>query len=219
MSSPYFLQLFSEILEKPRFNSEVTSAKEEFQKIAGQIMESDRSYNARINAFHNWYILDRPLHSVNQTPHRYYIEYNRNTLEETAVKGLGELADNIHAVFQLLKLKKDVFMVRDLASGKKYAVQDAVQVATMEHGEVFNSRLFVHDGKYFLTNYVIVHPPEVAKIIRAEAKRVRKKKEDSKSFLFRLLFFHSRWEQYSQWDVRNIYRFDGGEGVGSAVPL
>jgi len=217
VTSPFFINLFSEVTAQSRYNHELVAAKEEFQRISGQIMDTDRSYDARVNAFHNWYILDRELSDKNATPAKYFLEYNRNTFDADTLAGYAELQENVHSVFQLLKFKKDAMTIRDLMTNKKYNVEEANQLATMEPGEVFNSRIFKHGKLYYLSNYVIVHPQEVVKSIRAEAKRWRKSKKSPKPFLFQLLFFHSRWEQFTQWDVRNIYRFDGETSGATAL--
>ena len=207
MNSQYFEALFAAIMEDGRFRGEMVAAKEEFEPMAGQLMESDESFDARVNAFHNWYILDRPMTAAGMTPLRYYLEFNANSLPEEAVQGYGELQDNVHSLFELLKLNGEVAYLRDLMSRKKYVVEGARQLDSLERRDLFNTRIFRHGKKSYLTNYLILHPAGVARIIRAEAKKVRKAREEFKPFLFRLLFFHSRWEQYTQMDEDKIYRF------------
>ena len=82
LESPYFNSLLQQMSAEPRYNRELTAAKEEFQAFAGPIFESDRNFDARINAFHNWYILDRPLADRGVTPLQYYLEFNANSLTE-----------------------------------------------------------------------------------------------------------------------------------------
>ena len=207
MNSQYFEALFTAVMEDERYRGEMVAAKEEFEPVAGQMMESDESFDARVNAFHNWYILDRPMTGTGITPLRYYLESNADVLPEDAVLGYRDLYDNVHSVFELLKLNGEVAYLRDLISRKKHVVEGARQLDSMERGDLFNTRVFAHGKKSYLTNYLLLHPAGVTRIIRAEAKKVRKAKEDSKPFLFRLLFFHSRWEQYTQMDEDKIYRF------------
>ena len=207
MNSQYFESLFTAIMENERYRGELVAAKEEFEPIAGQMMESDESFDARINAFHNWYILDRPMTGTGMTPLRYYLEFNANVLSEEVVQGYRDLYDNVHSLFELLKFNGEAVYLRDLISRKKYVVEGARQLDSLERGDLFNTRVFRHGKKSYLTNYLLIHPAGVARIIRAEAKKVRKAKEDPKPFLLRLLFFHSRWEQFTQMDEDKIYRF------------
>lgn len=183
-------------------------AKEEFEKIAGQIYESDHSYEDRIKAFHNWYVLDRPLDIKGLTPLAYYLEYNANSLTQETLNGLKELEDNIHSVFEVLSKSRSGVKLRNLVDGIKYTAEDSDALAVVDKNAVFNSRIFHHGKKAYLSNYLIVHPDVVENIIRTEAKQVRKGKHEAKPFLFRLLFFHSRFEQYKQMEPKNIYRFD-----------
>lgn len=208
MNSQIFGSLLNAILEDDRFRSELVEAKAEFELIAGQIMESDESYDARVNAFHNWYVLDRPMSQNRKTPLHYYLEFNANTLAADTAAHYQEMDGNLHSVFELLKFSQGGARIRDLISRKKHLIQEAGQLEYLERGELFNTRLFVHEGRNILSNYLILHPNSVQKMIRAEAKKVRKAKNDPKPFLFRLLFFHSRWEQFTQMDVDKIYRFE-----------
>lgn len=207
MSSSYFLDLFSTVTQQSRFSSEMVAAKEEFEQVAGQIQDTDNSYDARFNAFHNWYILERPLLKNGLTPLEYFLQQSADSMPEEKLASYRELADNIHSVFELVKFNKSAALLRDLMEGKKYLVKEAGLLESMEKGDIFNSRLFLHGEQYHLTNYVILHPPTVYKSIKANAKKLRKAKGEVKTFLYRLLFFHSRWEQFSQMEVGNIYRF------------
>lgn len=208
MESRYFDTLLHYIAEHERFNAELGAAKQEFQHMAGAILESDREYIARINSFHNWYILDRPMTSTGMTPLRYFLEFNANSYSQEELVGYRELEQNLHSVFELLKRSRGQTWVRDLLTSKKYGVEGAEDFNHIDAGTIFNSRLFTHSGKVYFSNYMVPHPHDVAKEIKRAAKRVRKAKTDPKAFLFRLVFFHSRFSQYRQFEARNIYRFD-----------
>jgi hypothetical protein len=207
LNSQYFENLLDAISKDERYRGEMVAAKQEFEQVAGQIMESDESFEARMNAFHNWYILDRPMSQNGMTPLQYFLEFNANATPEDTAQHYRELLDNLHSVFELLRFSHGRAWVRDLISRKKHLVEGAEQLDFLERGDLINTRLFRHGGNEYLTNYLLLHPHSVTKMIRAEAKKVRKSKEDPKPFLFRLLFFHSRWEQFTQMDVDKIYRF------------
>ncbi len=213
LDTPYFQSLLTAVTGEQRYRQELIPAKEEFEQVAGQIRETDNSYDSRINAFHNWYVLDRPMTSTGVTPLHHYLQYHANGLPSDLAQGYGELADNIHSLFELVKFSRDRVLLRDLMSRRKHLVEGAEQFESMERGDLFNSRIFHHGGKAYLSNYMIIHPYSVYKPIRSEARKVRKAKEDPKAFLFRLLFFHSRWEQFSQMDVSKIYRFEAIPGA------
>jgi hypothetical protein len=208
LESPYFNSLLQQVSADSRYNRELTAAKEEFQAFAGPIFESDRNFDARINAFHNWYILDRVLAARGVTPLQYYLEFNANSLTEDSLRGCRELTANIHSVFELLKVTKSRTWLRDLVGGKKYALEGIEEAEFLDRGALFNSRLFPHGGAFYLSNYLLVHPGSLLKRIRSEARAVNKSGQSPKDFLFRLALFHSRWEQYRQMDVDKIYRFD-----------
>ncbi|MBI4083739.1 MAG: hypothetical protein HY423_14130 [Candidatus Lambdaproteobacteria bacterium] len=208
MESKYFHAVFHIVTENDRYNGELPAAKEEFERIAGPIVPGSPGYNARINAFHNWYILDRVLAARGVTPLQYYLEFNANSLTEDTLRGCRELTANIHSVFELLKVTKSKTWLRDLVGGKKYAVEGIEEAEYLDRGALFNSRLFPHGEAFFLSNYLLVHPGSLLKRIRGEARAINKAGHSPRDFLFRLALFHSRWEQYRQMDVDKIYRFD-----------
>lgn len=208
MESPYFNNILQLIASDERYNREMTLAKQEFEAFAGPIHETDRSYDARINSFHNWYILDRPLASHGVTPLNYFIEYNANTLPEHELTHYRELRANLHSVFELVKPLEGRTRLRDLVTGRKYDVEGTEHTQFVDRGALFNSRLFRHGQAHYLSNYVLMHPTAVYRQIWAETRKVRKAKADPKGFLFRLVLYQSRYDQYKQMEPRNIYRFD-----------
>lgn len=208
MQSHYFNSLMHHVLQGERYNMELSDAKAEFEEVAGPIFVTDRGYDARINSFHNWYILDRPLRSNGKTPLAYFIEFNANALGPKDLEGYVELGRNIHAVFELSGMGKTQTNLINVLDRRKYKVEGVEDTANLDRGALFNGRIFMHGDQYFLSNYFILHPAEVARRIRRAAKQVRKHKADTKAFLLRLLLFQSRWEQYKQMDVHNIYRLD-----------
>jgi hypothetical protein len=208
VESPYFNSLLHSVAQDERYNSEMSLAKEEFEAVVGPIYETDRTYDARINSFHNWYILDRPLGAKGLTPLNYFIDYNANTLPESELTHYRELRANVHSVFELGKFLPSKTRLRDLVTGKRYDVEGTEHTQFLDKGALFNTRVFRHGAAYYVSNYFLLHPPVVAKLIRAQVKKVRKAKDDPKALLFRLVLFQGRFDQYKQMEPRNIYRFE-----------
>ena len=208
MESPYFNNLLQFVAQEERYNTELSLAKQEFELFAGAIFETDRSYDARINSFHNWYILDRPLKGHGATPLDYFLEYNANSLPEAELERYGELHGNLHSLFQLGRLSRERTRIKDLITGKKYEVDGIEHTEAMDRGALFNTRIFRHGDSYFFSNYFLLHPAMVEKSILDNARAVRKAKEDPKPFLFQLLLFQSRFDQYAQMEPHKIYRFN-----------
>ena len=208
LESPFFKNLMSFVAQNERYNKEMGLAKEEFERFAGPIYETDRSYDARINSFHNWYILDRPMRESGSTPLVYFLEFNANTLPQHELAGYRELEHNLHSVFEFVRVTTAQTRVRDLLTGRKYDVEGIEGTEFMDKGALFNTRIFNHGGKFYFTNYYLNHPAGANKAIHHQAKRVRKALVELKSFLFQLVLFQSRWDQYKQMELKNIYRFE-----------
>ena len=207
MESPYFNSLLQQVSADPRYNRELTVAKEEFQTFAGPIFESDRNFDARINAFHNWYILDRPLKVNGKTPVAYFLEFNANTLNTEEWARYEELTHGVHSLFELSKTGPKGTQLVDLLAGGKTMLEGAQQTQHLDKGALFNTRLFHHQNEWFFSNYLILHPGGIGRDILQEAKRVRKSKSPVRPFLYQLMLFQGRWEQYKQMDLHAVYRF------------
>lgn len=208
LESPFLNKLLHYVSEDRRYNMELAEAKDEFQGFAGPIFETDRNFDARINSFHNWYILDRTLKAVGKTPLEYFLEFNANSLPPEELQGYRELGDNVHSLFDLLRVTPEQSVLRDVFTRSKYVLQGSDQTHHLDKRALFNTRLFTHSGRLYFANYFILHPGAVTKAILGQAKKVRKSGEDVKPFLYQLLLFQSRWDQYKQMDIRNIYRFE-----------
>jgi hypothetical protein len=207
LESPYFNSLLQRVSADPRYNRELTAAKDEFEAFAGPTFESDRNFDARINAFHNWYILDRPLAANGRTPLAYFLEFNANTLNTEEWGHFEELQHHVHSLFELVKTGDRGTVLRDVLSGEKTRLDGAQQTQHLDKGALFNTRLFRHRDEWFFSNYLILHPGTVAQDIKQEAKRLRKLSDPMKPFLYQLMLFQGRWEQYKQMDLHAIYRF------------
>lgn len=207
MESPYFNSLLQHVSVERRYNKELIAAKEEFQAFAGPIFESDRNFDARINAFHNWYILDRPLRERGKTPLAYYLEFNANSLAGEEWKRYEELLAGVHSLFELSRSGPEETALKDLLSGVKYRLEGRNQTQHLDKGALFNTRLFRHQGQWFFSNYLILHPGGAARSIREQARKLRKAKLPSTPFLYQLMLFQGRWEQYKQMSVESVYRF------------
>lgn len=208
VESRYFNNLLHFISQDERFYQEMPEAKREFQRFAGAILESDREYQARINSFHNWYILDRPLRRLGITPLEYFLQFNANTLMAEDLEGYRELRDNVHSVFELLKRSRTQTWVRDLLTKRKYAVEGSEETDHVDPGTLFNTRLFFHKRRVYFSNYLVPHPDSVTRIIKSHARKARKARGGAKDFIYLCVLFQSRWDQYRQFDPLNIYRFD-----------
>jgi hypothetical protein len=207
LESPYFNSLLQQVSADSRYNRELTAAKEEFQAFAGPIFESDRNFDARINAFHNWYILDRPLTTQGKTPLAYFLEFNANTLGTEQWQRFEELSRHVHSLFELGKTGPKGTVLRDVLSGKKIVLDGVQQTQHLDKGALFNTRLFRHQDRWYFSNYLILHPGGVAREIKLAAKRSKKSQAEAKPFLYQLMLFQGRWEQYKQMDLHAIYRF------------
>ena len=206
VQSKAFEQLIQYVLQKPDYQGEIVEAKAEFETLAGKIYDTDRGYDARIKSFHNWYILDRKLKQGGTPLDKFLAEEAAADLSGASLVMYQELKENVHSVFVLGKRNERYSWLTNLLNRKTYRVRGSEEVAMLDRGSLFNTRLFPHDNVYYFSNYLVLHPGEILRELRRATAKIRRKRELHKTFLFKLLLFQSRWEQYRQMDVAKIYQ-------------
>ena len=162
-----------------------------------------------MNAFLLWFTFDWTCKSLLKTPFEIFKDNSINSENAFAsLEILQEFDNHIHSVFESLKLKSSIAIVRDLFTKTKYEITEPDFLFGSMKGTCFETRLFQIDGKLQFSNYFIQHPPTVIKAIKKRCKQIRKNRESTKPFLITLHSYHTKWERYRNIDIKNIYHFD-----------
>ena len=205
MQSPYIDSLLEEATDLSVCAAEISTAKEEFER-TGMIRPEAPSFGERCNAFLNWFVLDRPL-LQQKTPLEYYLEFNDSNLSPQQRRGYGELAGNIHSVFQLLHQGQKELVLKDLVQGYKYNVLATMQSTFLDVNSVLQTRLINHSGRMYFSNYMILHPSGVESLIKKQVQAKRSQRSNTTELMFNLMLYQSRWEQFEKMDPRRVYQF------------
>ncbi len=145
---------------------EITKSKEEFLGINGAIFEDDKSYDARMGSFLEWFVLEKgnQLREIS-------VEINQLTPEEREI--YANLEQGIHSLFLLKKIRSQSVVVLELFGDKKYEVQEEDGKFYFNKGDVFEGRLFSHQKQYYFTDNFCHHPKETADYIFSKVKVIR----------------------------------------------
>jgi len=87
----------------------IFQAKQEYQKIAGEIYEDDKSYENHMGLFLEWFIFDRLIPGKNIT----LIESTTNGNNQLALEDLTffkDFSQSIHSLFVIKKIHQDDFV-------------------------------------------------------------------------------------------------------------
>jgi len=161
-----------ERITKNQFSDDIYEARKDYQKVAGEIYEDDKSYEARMGLFLEWYIFDRKLPGRELSPLEALIAdngYAESGDEATAIK---DFTDNVHSLFLIKKVRDSEVVVLDLFEDKKYTVKENEGKLIFQKNEIFEARIILDNGNYYFTGNFCFHPRDAARYIKEEIKKV-----------------------------------------------
>ena len=192
-----------------RLNEELRQAKAEFVERTGELFESDPSFERRLAAFLEWYVLDRPLsYAPALTPAKLYIESVADKLTADEVNHLRGLTQTILSLFEYKRAKDEFLSVVDLLSGRKYQVYERRKPAGLEPGDILEGRLVPYDGKLMFAEAFGFLPREAKRAVSKAAKVFRKSgaaDAERIDLVHRVAYYCNRSERYKHVDPRQIF--------------
>lgn len=209
MGTPYLSAFLEVLAHDSRYGGELLSAKAEFESLCGPLNAESASYEARVNLFHTWYTLERPLKSRQGSP---LIAFLRDHPEGAAeaqlpLEGLRELETFRHSLYELRSQRGDQGVLYDLLRTEKLPVRESDEIALLERGALFSTHLFRRQGHYCFGNYLLVHPSGAMRILKKAARRISSDEVKAEAFRFQTLLHYQHAECYSQMPIEHIYRF------------
>jgi hypothetical protein len=189
---------------------DLISAKAEYVRLTTDFHDDDRSFDARMASFLDWYLYDRVAPATGRTPAQEFQERRQQEgAEADEVSALRGFTETVHGLFEVRKIGKGLVRLRDLYSGKDHDVTERRQVAGLEKGDVIEARLIPFGGHLLFSSAFIFHPKEGTKSVFKEIKR-RKKKEPERDPL-EIVWETSRMalkaDRYRQIAIEKIYDF------------
>ncbi len=186
---------------------ELPRARQEYVSRTGDLFETDENYEARIAAFLEWYVLDRPVGLSNKTPARMHIDALTPGLTTPEVNRLRDLLRTRLSLFEFKKAKDSTLHVVDLLDGAKHEVFERRRPAGLEPGDILEARLVPFDERTLFSDAFTFHPREAHKQIRAVAKAFRKQNrpEGRVDLVHRVAYLTNRCRRYKHVDPRKIF--------------
>lgn len=208
--------MFAEQLEKVSAwategrEEEILAAREAFFEEIGEAHEEDRSFEARMSAFFEHFLFDRPLDGGELTPVQAYLELHRASLTPDEEEALEALAGSVYGAFEVRKLGTKLGLrVRELVHREEYEILERRELVALAKGDILNARVVPWKGAHVFSGAFIYHPREAAKPILREAKKRRKANPDGRPYDFaaELARMALKLERYRNVAVENIYKF------------
>ena len=194
---------FSQSATKAEFEAEVKKANAEYFGLTGQVYEEDRSFEARMGLFLEWYLFDRLLESHAMTPLQVLLKNPPPEFTPEEIKVLEGLQDHPHSVYEFSKAKENVVHVVDLSNKKvKLQVYERRGTVGFMKGDIFEARLFPFEGKLHFSGPMLFHPRGALKFIR---RMFKENPERKKAVILSLSAMSLKLERYRHVPLEKIY--------------
>ena len=184
--------------------------------VYGEPHEEDRTYEARLNGMLDFYPYDSRPPEGRTTLEEFLASEGAN-LEEVERRAFQDLAQNVHALFEVRRISDGKARLRDLFTGKDHEVIERRQLVGLGKGDVLEARLLPNEGGLVFSGSFLYHPREARRSILAEVKRRRKTAgkgghPDVQGLLALLSRMALKLERYRNVRLESIYDFSPESG-------
>ncbi|BDG07736.1 hypothetical protein [Anaeromyxobacter paludicola] len=187
----------------------------------GEPHEEDKSFESRMNGMLDAYLYDfHPDGGEERTIERFLASQGA-VLGPEELAAYRDLARNVHALFEVRRIKPGEIRLREVFSAGDYDVAERRQLVGLAKGDLIEARLLPFEGKLVFSGAFIYHPQAARKRVLAEVKRLKKiaaregQPVDPTAFLARLSRMAFKLERYRNVKLESIYDFEAPARTGS----
>lgn len=181
-------------------------AKKEYFEITGQANDDDDDFEARMNSFNEWYVLQFISRRGTRTVISDYLINNH--VDDQLARSLSAVN---YSLFEYVgKSLRGYDVLYDMLHDKKIKLSKNVPLPSIIKDDIFVGRVLTFNDENHLMNGLCVIPKEVRSILKKECKRVRKLKNPNEElkFLLKIESFKTKWIRYGHVDATKIFKFD-----------
>lgn len=154
------------------FSEGIYEARKEYQQIAGDIYEDDKTYESRMAMFLEWYVYDRVMPDGTRTPLEMIIEENAGIWPQKLREIFEGFSRNVHGMFLIKKIRDRSVIALNLFDNEKYDVIEEQGKMMFNKKDLFEGRLVPFENGYHFTGNFCFHPHEAFKFIRQEVAKI-----------------------------------------------
>jgi hypothetical protein len=195
-------------------NDIVDAKKEYFGGTGGEVHADDRCFEQRMQAFFNWYLLDRQ--KAGSSPVQRFLQEQGATLEARDKDVIIGLTQSRIGLYEyrgrrgfLRPPKQGQVRVRDVVTGDHFNVTERRQMHGLEVGDLLEARLVPMGGTYHFSSSFTYHPREMRRTILREVKRRKKQGQVTvRDLLWELERMQLQSERFRNVSIENIYDFE-----------
>lgn len=206
---PLLDQLLAFASAEPR-KAALLEAKAEYFQLTGEVFEDDKTFEARMASFLDYYLFDRRPSESRKTPAEEMYEEKRRLLGPEEAVPFRAFTETIHGLFVVRKLGPEGVRLREPFSGEDFEVTERRKLAGLEKGDILEARLIPSGGCLVFSPAFIFHPREACSLILREVKRRKKASPqgDPRDLTWDCSRRALKVERYKQIAVEKIYDFE-----------
>lgn len=181
-------------------------AKKEYFEITGQANDDDDDFEARMNSFNEWYVLQFISKRGTRTVISDYLM--NNPVDDFLAKSLSNVN---YSLFEYTgKSLRGYDVLYDMLHDKKIKLSKTSPLPSIIKDDLFVGRVLTYQDDQHLMSGLCVIPKDVRGILKKECKRVRKLKNPNEElkFLLKIESFKTKWIRYGHVDATKIFKFD-----------
>jgi hypothetical protein len=182
------------------------TAKKEYFEMSGPVQEEDDDYEARMNSFNDWYILQYVAPDKTKTAIKEYLLKNNIDTE------IREAFCNVnYSLFEYLgtNFSKQISL-HDLLHDKKFSLAPGHSFPGLVKNDVFTGRVINFKGHPQLVSGLCILPREIRPQLIDQCKKIRKSKDVKQEapFLFKVEFLKSKWKHYNHLSATKFFNLN-----------
>jgi len=154
-------------------SNDILEARKDYQKIAGEIYEDDKSYESRMGLFLEWYVFDRKTSGQEKTPLEIFFSQNGGGGMSGEFKSEDDFTQNINGLFIVKKIRENEVTVLSLLDDIKYNVKENDGKILFHKNDLFEGRIVLIGENYYFSPNFCFHPKEAEKFIKVEVKKIQ----------------------------------------------
>lgn len=181
-------------------------AKKEYFVITGQANDDDDDFEARMNSFNEWYVLQFVSKRGTRTVISDYLMHHQ--VSDMLAKSLTSVNYSLYEYVG--KNFRGYDVLYDMLHDKKIPLPKNDALPSVIKNDIFVGRSLSFEGKNYLLTGLCVIPKEVRSILKKECKRVRKLKNPNEElkFLLQVESYKTKWIRYGHVDATKIFKFE-----------
>ena len=202
----------------PPFREQIAAAREEYFARAGKVFEDDAEvYEARLVAFLEWYVIERPL-PEGQPP--VLIALARTPADAANAErrmALARMATSHRSLFDIADVKGNRLELEDILGGARFSVVERRSTIGFEVGAIVEARVVWDGADPLFAKTFLCHPRDARTEILNLVDDSLMEGANRDDIMGKLSQLYLRWHRHGHLNAGRIYK--GGYTGNTAGPV